>query len=96
MSLKNKNTGLTPDQCDDVFETFAELVRIKDLDVEDLDTYFKPGSESMTDFFIQELEYIDWFDYAIHAQPILNDIESYIAFYQDDVEFVNDDVCMDR
>ena len=97
MTLKRKKSTLTltPTQCDEISILFDELVNNKDLDVDDLDEYFAivDGvlSDNLVSFFIEDIEDIPWFNYSLHSQLILDDIETYIEFYKDDVDFVDDD-----
>lgn len=96
MTLKRKTLTLTltPTQCDEISILFDEVVNNKNIDVDDLDEYFAiidgELSDTLVDFFIEEVEEISWFNYALHAELILDDIETYVEFYKDDVDFVDD------
>lgn len=96
MKLKSKIEILTHEQSDTIFELFAEIVKQEDVDVDDLEEYFKIENGELCDnlrnFFTEEMEYESWFDYAIHGQLVVNDVQTYIEFYKDEDEWAEDGV----
>lgn len=87
-----KIKSLTIKQSDDISILFDEYVRIKDLNIDQIEECFRINdnntlSDTLLSFFLTEIEPLEWFRYDLHAKLILNDIETFIEFYKDESDF---------
>ena len=83
--------GLPTSQEKDLYKLFLDIVDTKEYSIEECMEYFKPGTDSFTNFLLL-LEYkTSWFDYT-QVEDIVLDIDCYIDMLrEDESEFYEDE-----
>jgi len=81
--------NLTYKQTRDILQICENFVTNNNLSPFDADKYFDNGTDTLAHFFINYIENLNWFDYALYAKSVLLEIQMYVMFLYDKEEWLN-------
>lgn len=81
--FNKRQKTLTLEQSNDIFNLCNTFSKNKDLSVEDVEKYFKNGTQTLADFYQTEIETLTWFDYAKHGTLVSSEINLFVDFLYD-------------
>jgi hypothetical protein len=82
--------GLSQDQEEDLREVFYELITKYNMDYKSAMEYFKPGSQTLANFFHDLESETTWFDYT-QVDLVFEDISIYLMELEIDEEELEDE-----